>query len=59
MTAFLSYMRNAFKSMSARLWRNEDKKIPKWPKCKETHFLISAAQSRRNLATECTECEFV
>ncbi|KAH7538441.1 hypothetical protein FEM48_Zijuj03G0199700 [Ziziphus jujuba var. spinosa] len=59
-TVMLSYMRNGFKSMSARLWRNDGRKLSKWSKCKETHCLISTNQSRRNItAAECTGCECV
>ncbi|XP_024021246.1 histone acetyltransferase MCC1 [Morus notabilis] len=58
-TAVLRYMRNAFKSMSARLRRNEDRKVLKWAKCREARSLISTNQSRRNMAAECTGCECV
>ncbi|KAL5568257.1 hypothetical protein UlMin_024832 [Ulmus minor] len=67
-TVVLNYVRNALKSMSARLRRrNEDKKVSKWPKCKESRCLISTTttttttttQSRRNLSAECTGCECV
>lgn len=58
-TVVLKHVRNALKSISARLWRNEDRKSPKWPKCRETRCLISTTQSRRNMTAECTGCECV
>ncbi|XP_062093193.1 histone acetyltransferase MCC1 [Humulus lupulus] len=54
-TAMVKYMRNAFKSMSARLWRNEDRRV-KWPKSRENRCLTT---QRRNLAAECSGCECV
>ncbi|XP_050220719.1 histone acetyltransferase MCC1 [Mercurialis annua] len=55
-TAVMSYMRNGLKSLTARLCRNEEK--PKWPKCKETHSLISI-QSKRNHTSAYSSCECV
>ncbi|PON77550.1 FkbH domain containing protein [Parasponia andersonii] len=57
-TAVLRCMKNAFKAMSARFWRNEDRKL-KWPKSRESRCLVSTSQSRRNLTAECTRCECV
>ncbi|OAY41760.1 histone acetyltransferase MCC1 [Manihot esculenta] len=55
-TAVVSYMRSGLKTVAARLRKNEEK--PKWPKCKETHSLISI-QNKRNLTAECTSYECV
>ncbi|CAK7333673.1 unnamed protein product [Dovyalis caffra] len=55
--AVVSYMTSGVKSVAARLRKIEDKS-PKWPKCKETHSLISM-QTKRNLTTECTGYECV
>ncbi|EEF42379.1 histone acetyltransferase MCC1 [Ricinus communis] len=55
-TAVVSYMRNGLRSVTARLCKSEEK--PKWPKCRETHSLISI-QNKRNHTTECTSYECV
>ncbi|KAF5189509.1 N-acetyltransferase protein [Thalictrum thalictroides] len=49
--AVATYMRSLCKSLVARLWRNEDKNILRWPKCKDTSCLL-VNQSKRNLTTE-------
>ncbi|KAL5837058.1 hypothetical protein ACOSQ3_014227 [Xanthoceras sorbifolium] len=53
----VSYMRSGLRSVAARLRKNEEK-MPRRPKCKETRCLITT-QSRRNITTECSECECV
>ncbi|XP_062147384.1 histone acetyltransferase MCC1 isoform X2 [Alnus glutinosa] len=57
-TSMVGYMRSGFKTLAAKLYKNEDRKVPKWPKCKETHSLIST-QSKRNLTAECAGGECV
>lgn len=58
-TIMVSYMRSGLKTVAAKLYKNEDRKVPKWPKCKESHSLISTTQHRRSLTTECNGCECV
>ncbi|KAI4322020.1 hypothetical protein L6164_021748 [Bauhinia variegata] len=58
LTAIVSYMRSGFKSVTARLYKNEERKITRWAKCKENHSLISTTH-KRNLAVECTGYECV
>ncbi|KAJ8761708.1 hypothetical protein K2173_004484 [Erythroxylum novogranatense] len=56
-TSLVTYMRSGLKSVAARLRMNEER-LPKWPKCKEAHSLISM-QRKRNLSTDCTGYECV
>lgn len=55
----VSYLRDGIKSVTSRLRKNEKRKVSKWSKCKESHSLISMAQSKRNLAVECNGYECV
>lgn len=50
-TCLVSYMRTGFKMVAAKIYKNEDGKVSKWCKCKETHSLISS-QDKRNLTIE-------
>ncbi|KAF6151691.1 hypothetical protein GIB67_001974 [Kingdonia uniflora] len=51
--AVASYMRSLFKSLAAKVWKNEDMKIAsssrssRWSKCKETNCLLLATQNKR------------
>ncbi|KAA8533465.1 hypothetical protein F0562_031101 [Nyssa sinensis] len=58
-TRLVAYMRSGFKSVAARLRKNEVKKALRWPKGTETCCLTTAAQSKRSLRTEGTGCQFV
>lgn len=58
-TFMVSYLRDGIKSVTSRLRKNEKRKVSKWSKCKESHSLISMAQSKRNLAVECNGYECV
>ncbi|XP_022148604.1 histone acetyltransferase MCC1 [Momordica charantia] len=58
-TFMVSYLRDGIKSVASRLRKNEKRKISKWPKCKESHSLISMAQSKRNVAVESSGYECV
>ncbi|KAF8380730.1 hypothetical protein HHK36_028220 [Tetracentron sinense] len=49
-TAVATYLKRVFKSLAARLWKNEGK-LPKWPKCKETSCLLKT-QNKRIITTE-------
>lgn len=53
----VNYTKTGLQSVAARLRRNEEK-TPRWLKCKETRCFITP-QARRNLTTECSECECV
>ncbi|XP_057450189.1 histone acetyltransferase MCC1 isoform X1 [Lotus japonicus] len=59
LSAIVSYMRSGFKSVTARLCKNEGKKISRRAKCKESYTLMSATHNKRNGAVECTGYECV
>ncbi|CAK9138422.1 unnamed protein product [Ilex paraguariensis] len=58
-TLGVTYMRSGFKSVVARLRKNEDSKVPQWSKCKESGCLIPTTQNKRILKSEDTGCQFV
>ncbi|KAF9598720.1 hypothetical protein IFM89_031388 [Coptis chinensis] len=49
--AVTTYMRSLCKMLIGRLWKNEEKRVLKWPKCKETSCLL-VNQNRKNISTE-------
>lgn len=55
----VSSMKSLLKTVTTKLIKNEDRKIPKWPKCKETNSLILATQNRRISTAECSAYECV
>lgn len=57
-TVVLTCMRRGFKSVAGRLWKNEERKGPKWLSCKENGCLLPLTQSKRILSTEGTACQF-
>ncbi|XP_028753334.1 histone acetyltransferase MCC1 isoform X1 [Neltuma alba] len=59
LTGIASYMRSGFKLIAARLRRNDERKISRWAKCKESHSLVSSTHNKKNTATECTRYECV
>ncbi|XP_028771976.1 histone acetyltransferase MCC1-like isoform X1 [Neltuma alba] len=59
LTGIASYMRSGFKLIAARLRRNDERKISRWAKCKESHSLVSSTHNKKNMATECTRYECV
>lgn len=58
-TYVVTCIRSAFKTLASRLSKNEEKKITKWPKCKETRCLMSTQQNKRPLTSEGAGCECV
>ncbi|PIN23516.1 putative N-acetyltransferase [Handroanthus impetiginosus] len=58
-TLFLSYAKRGFKSMAAKLWRNEERKMSKWPKCKESGCLLPTVQNKRIITAEGSRSQFV
>ncbi|KAL3653804.1 hypothetical protein CASFOL_003485 [Castilleja foliolosa] len=51
-TLLASYAKNGFKLMAAKLWKNEERKISKWSKCKERpvcYFLRSRTKGSSRL----------
>ncbi|KAK9283005.1 hypothetical protein L1049_011232 [Liquidambar formosana] len=58
-TVMLTCVQSAFKSVASRLRKNEEKKVPKWPKCKETCCLVTTTQNKRIVINEGTGCECV
>ncbi|WOL05589.1 histone acetyltransferase MCC1-like [Canna indica] len=49
--AVATYFRDLFKMLVSKLWRNEERHIPRWPKCKETNSLL-ITQNKRIVVTE-------
>lgn len=41
-----SYFKGIFRTVSSKLWRNEQKKIARWSKCKESNSLLVTHNSR-------------
>ncbi|XP_042047133.1 histone acetyltransferase MCC1-like [Salvia splendens] len=58
-TLFVTYARSGFKSLAAKLWKNDERKISKWPKYKESGYLLPTVQSKRILTNESSGCQFV
>ncbi|XP_017977737.1 PREDICTED: histone acetyltransferase MCC1 [Theobroma cacao] len=56
-TVVVSCMKSGLKSVAAKLRQNEEKMV-KWHKCKETRGLIST-QNKGTIKTECSGCEYV
>lgn len=46
-----AYIRGLFKMLSVKLWKYEEKRIPRWSKCKETESLL-VTQNKRILTPE-------
>ncbi|XP_042491454.1 histone acetyltransferase MCC1 isoform X2 [Macadamia integrifolia] len=57
-TTVATYVRSLFKSLAARLWKNEEKKLPRWPKCRESSGLLTT-QNKGILITENAGCQCV
>ncbi|KAG2701189.1 hypothetical protein I3760_06G033100 [Carya illinoinensis] len=59
-TIMVGYIRTGFKTVAAKICKNEeDGKVPKRPKCKETISLVSTTQNNRSLTAECSGHECV
>ncbi|KAK6155415.1 hypothetical protein DH2020_009663 [Rehmannia glutinosa] len=58
-TLCVTYAKSGFKSMAAKLWKNEERKIYKWPKCKESGCLLPTVQNKRIVTVEGSRCPFV
>ncbi|KAJ4957868.1 hypothetical protein NE237_024979 [Protea cynaroides] len=57
-TTVAMYVRSLFKSLAIRLWKREEKKLSRWPKCKETSGLLTT-QNKRLLTIESAGCQYV
>ncbi|KAL8161681.1 hypothetical protein V2J09_013170 [Rumex salicifolius] len=55
----VTYLRSGVKLMATRLWRNGERKLWKWPNCKETRCLGKPSQSKRNLTIDESEFQCV
>ncbi|XP_073305967.1 histone acetyltransferase MCC1-like isoform X3 [Primulina huaijiensis] len=49
---FVSYIKGGFKSIAAKLWKNEERKKFKWPKFKESSCLLPTVQNKRIATSE-------
>ncbi|XP_019184232.1 PREDICTED: histone acetyltransferase MCC1 [Ipomoea nil] len=47
LTLLVTYAKSGFKSMTAKLWKHEERKTPKWPKTKESGCLLPTTQNKR------------
>lgn len=56
--AVASYFKGILRSLSAKLWKNNEKKISRCSKCKETSTLL-ATHNSRILSSETALCEAV
>ncbi|KAL9269398.1 Histone acetyltransferase MCC1-like protein [Drosera capensis] len=54
-----TYLRSAAKTVTARLWRNEEKKAWKSSKCKDGRCLMPLMQSKGNPTSENTDYQCV
>ncbi|CAI9767785.1 unnamed protein product [Fraxinus pennsylvanica] len=45
-------VKSRFNLMVAKLWRNEDRKISKWPASKESSYLLPMVQNKRSVTAE-------
>ncbi|XP_010276866.1 PREDICTED: histone acetyltransferase MCC1-like [Nelumbo nucifera] len=52
-TALATYVRSLFKSLTAKIWKKEEKKVPRWFKCKDTSCLL-VTQNKRIITTDST-----
>ncbi|GMH09119.1 hypothetical protein Nepgr_010959 [Nepenthes gracilis] len=55
----VTYLKSGYKTVAARLCRNDERKAWKWPKCKESRRLISQSQGKRNTTIDGDECQCV
>jgi ribosomal protein S18 acetylase RimI-like enzyme len=55
-TVLVAYMRSGFKTVIGRLWRNGERKVPKWLKCKQNNCLLptTTTQNKRIITSEST-----
>ncbi|KAL6990336.1 N-terminal methionine N(alpha)-acetyltransferase NatF [Sarracenia purpurea var. burkii] len=53
-TLIATYVRSGLKLVAARLWKNERKKVSRWPNSKETSCFVKATQSKGILMNEGT-----
>lgn len=58
LTAFFGYMRRGLKPLTERLW-NDEEKLSKWPRYKETRALVSTPQNVKIRTTESSGYERV
>ncbi|XP_065027108.1 histone acetyltransferase MCC1-like [Musa acuminata AAA Group] len=56
--AVAAYLRDLFKVLASKLWRKQEKHIPRYLKCKETSSLL-VAQNRRILGADNSACQSV
>ncbi|KAL3837952.1 hypothetical protein ACJIZ3_022543 [Penstemon smallii] len=58
-TLLVTYAKSGLKSMAAKIWRNEEKKISKWPKWEESGCLLPTVQNKRIISPEGSRYQFV
>ncbi|KAL8461877.1 hypothetical protein ACS0TY_033097 [Phlomoides rotata] len=57
-TLFVTYAKSGFKSMAAKLWKDE-RRISKWPRGKESGCLLPTVQNKRLITPDGSRCQFV
>ncbi|CAA2981787.1 histone acetyltransferase MCC1 [Olea europaea subsp. europaea] len=58
-TLLVTYVKSLINLMVAKLWKNEDKKISKWPTSKESSYLLPVVQNKRSITAEVARCEYL
>ncbi|KAK4384738.1 Histone acetyltransferase MCC1 [Sesamum angolense] len=56
---FVTFAKSGFKSVAAKLWKNEERKISKWPKCKESGCLLPTVQNKRMSTGEVSSIGYI
>ncbi|XP_074584347.1 histone acetyltransferase MCC1 [Curcuma longa] len=56
--AVAAYFRGLIRMLASKLWRNEDRNMPRWSKCKETNTLL-VTQNKRILGADNSALECV
>ncbi|GER46788.1 N-acetyltransferase [Striga asiatica] len=58
-TLLVTYAKGGIKSMAAKLWKNDEKRISRWTKCKESGYLLPTVQNKRTVTVESSRCQFI
>ncbi|CAA0824747.1 Acyl-CoA N-acyltransferases (NAT) superfamily protein [Striga hermonthica] len=58
-TLLVTYAKGGIKSVAAKLWKNDERRISRWSKCKESGYLLPTVQNKRTVTVESSRCQFV
>lgn len=56
MTIFVAYIKSGLRCVVAKLWKNEERKISKWSKCRDSGSLLPTVQNKRLVSAEGGGC---